>query len=191
MWLKYFLCCTFFRDTSGYLQPWLVVAALSFKIMSAVKSKDLDPAKEDDDDDDKEIEEPNDDNDDGFRAASESNVKYTLWSAGKLDKLSNLDTGACGRAAGSKGIEYECRSWSELRNFLSSNFYKHYPTLERDLVTRRRELLLGKGAIDEGYRGDTKEFTVIGFTQRTYRRAWLNLPSILEDYNLASFEQAV
>ena len=119
---------------------------------SPLNNKDLDPAKEDDDDDDKEIEEPDDDNNGGFRTASESNVKYILWSAGKLDKLSDLDTGACGRAAGTKGIEYECRSLSELRNFLSSNFYKYYPTLEGDLINRRRQLLLGKGA--GGVHGD-------------------------------------
>ena len=52
-------------------------------------------------------------------------------------------------------------------------------------------MLLGKGTITEGYRGGTKEFMVIGLTQRTYRRAWLNLPSILEECDAASFERAV
>ena len=52
-------------------------------------------------------------------------------------------------------------------------------------------MLLGKGTITEGYRGGTKEFMVIGLTQRTYRRAWLNLPSILEECDAAFFERAI
>ena len=51
--------------------------------------------------------------------------------------------------------------------------------------------MLEKGAIDDGYGGDTKEYTVVGFTQRTYRRAWLNLPEILDDCNNASFENTI
>ncbi len=32
---------------------------------------------------------------------------------------------------------------------------------------------------------------VIRFTQRTYRRSWINLPSILEECDAASFERAI
>mmetsp|Transcript_37262 Transcript_37262/g.78065 ORF Transcript_37262/g.78065 Transcript_37262/m.78065 type:complete len:847 (+) Transcript_37262:261-2801(+) len=164
---------------------------------SEVKSRDLEPAVDDDDDDDDDDAEGSDNASDeeapSNPASSNYDTKYSLWSAGKLDVGTDLDSGSCGRAAGTKGIEYECQSWNGLRNFLSSNFIRHYPTLEVDLEKRRRELLMEKGAIDESYTGDTKEFTVIGFTQRTYRRAWLNLPSILELCNdeAVSLERAI
>ena len=113
------------------------------------------------------------------------NVKYTLWSAGKLDRHSRIESGSCGRNHDS-GNEYECKEWSGLRSFLSSNFVRHYPTLSNDIITRRKEYLVGQqGLITDSstYHGDTREFTVVGFTQRTYRRAWLNLPTILEACN--------
>ena len=37
----------------------------------------------------------------------------------------------------------------------------------------------------------TDEITVIGLTQRTYRRAWINLPDIIEKCNAAAFERVV
>ena len=86
---------------------------------------------------------------------------------------------------------YECRSWDGLRKFISSNFVKHYPTLELDIESRRRERLLEKGAVGEGYEGDTREFAIVGLTQRTYRRAWLNLPSIMEACNAAFSGRAI
>lgn len=162
-----------------------------------VLSKDLEPApsdddQTDDDDDDDDVAESNDDANNGSdtneagaisRTTTTFNydVKYTLWAAGKLDKSEELDTGSCGRASGTKGEEYHCKEWDGLQTFLSTNFVKHYPTLEKLLVEQRRGYLLEKGVIDDGYKGDTKEYTVIGLTQRTYRRSWINLPDIIKE----------
>eukprot|EP00571_Detonula_confervacea_P004960 CAMPEP_0172322110 /NCGR_PEP_ID=MMETSP1058-20130122/45032_1 /TAXON_ID=83371 /ORGANISM="Detonula confervacea, Strain CCMP 353" /LENGTH=811 /DNA_ID=CAMNT_0013037759 /DNA_START=151 /DNA_END=2583 /DNA_ORIENTATION=+ len=161
-----------------------------------VLSKDLEPAIDDDDrsDDNDDVTELSDANDDKNAVSSRTfdyDLKHTLWAAAKLDRSVDLDTGSCGRNSGSRGVEYECQEWSGLRNFLSTNFLKHYPTLERDIVEQRREYLLNKGAIDKRYNGNTKEFTVIGLTQRTYRRSWINLPEIIEKCDAASFERAV
>ncbi|KAL9185607.1 hypothetical protein ACHAXT_003384 [Thalassiosira profunda] len=147
-------------------------------------ARTLEPAVDDDDDVSAEQNsEPGD--------ASGEDVKYTLWSAGKLDHSSELDAGSCGRNSGEKGTEYECQEWRGLRDFLSTNFAKHYPTLDRDIAAHRRHQLLKVGAIGADYEGDTKEFTVIGLTQRTYRRAWVNLPQIIEECNAASFERVI
>ena len=58
-------------------------------------------------------------------------------------------------------------------------------------MRHRRRQLLRQGRIRESYRGDTREFTVVGLTQRTYRRAWLNLPAIVEECNATLFDGRV
>ena len=120
-------------------------------------------------------------------------VKYTLWAAGKLDRSMELDVGSCGRSAGANhiGDEYHCKEWYGLRNFLSSNFVKHYPTLEDDIISRRKDQLLSKGVIDDSYQGNTKEYTVVGLTQRTYRRSWINLPQVIETCDSSTLERVL
>ena len=115
-------------------------------------------------------------------------TKFTLWSAARVG---DSDLGSCGRSSNLDGEEYACQEWSGLRLHLAANFLTHYPTLERDIVEKRREYLLEKGFVDKGYRDNTDEFTVIGVTQRTYRRAWINLPDIIEKCNAAAFERVV
>jgi len=115
-------------------------------------------------------------------------TKFTLWSAARVG---DSDLGSCGRSSNLDGEEYACREWSGLRYHLAANFLTHYPTLEVDIVEKRREYLLERGFVDEGYRDNTDEFTVIGLTQRTYRRAWINLPDIIEKCNEAAFERVV
>ena len=104
-----------------------------------------------------------------------------------------LDVGSCGRSAGANhiGDEYHCKEWYGLRNFLSSNFVKHYPTLEDDIISLRRDQLLSKGVIDDDYQGNTKEYTVVGLTQRTYRRSWINLPHVIETCDTSSLERVI
>ena len=160
-----------------------------------VPSKDVDPAIDDDDEvtvlDQTTGEMTVPDQTTTSSTTFNYDAKYTLWAAGKLDKGVELDTGSCGRASGVKGEEYYCKEWYGLRNFLSSNFVKHYPTLDRDIVHLRREMLLAKGVIDDTYKGTTKEYTVVGLTQRTYRRAWINLPQIIEACDVAAFADRV
>jgi hypothetical protein len=114
-------------------------------------------------------------------------TKYTLWST---MSVGNAGHAGCGRSS-PDGEEYACQEWRELRLHLGANLLTHYPTLKRDVVEKRRDYLLEKGFIDKGYRGNTNEFTVIGLTQRTYRRAWINLPDILEECNAAAFERVL
>ena len=156
-----------------------------------VPSKDVDPAVDDDDDDYDEVTVRDQTTTTMSSTTFNYDAKYTLWAAGKLDKGVELDTGSCGRASGVKGEEYYCKEWYGLRNFLSSNFVKHYPTLENDIVHLRKELLRAKGVIDDTYEGTTKEYTVVGLTQRTYRRAWINLPQIIESCDEATFADRV
>ena len=111
-------------------------------------------------------------------------LKYTLWSATALDDSKKL---GCGRQTD----EYACQEWNGLRKFLAANFQKHYPRLETDVLEKRVEILRAKGAIETGYIGDTKEFHVIGLTQRTYRRAWINLPEIIEKCDAAFVGRAI
>ncbi|KAL3766502.1 LOW QUALITY PROTEIN: hypothetical protein ACHAW5_001171 [Stephanodiscus triporus] len=116
-----------------------------------------------------------------------SSTKYTLWSTTSVGKAGH---DGCGRSS-PDGEEYACLEWKELRLHLGANLLTHYPTLKGDVVEKRRDYLLEKGVIDKGYRGNTNEFTVIGLTQRTYRRAWSNLPDILEECNAAAFERVI
>jgi len=155
-----------------------------------VLSKDLKSADNEsgsgnnDDDDDNGANEPipNDDAE-AKNLFFDYDIKYTLWSAGKLDDIDELLLG-CSRHAG-EGKEYVCQEWYDARNFLATNFHQHYPTLEKDVIERRIEALRANGVIEKAYMGDTKEFLVIGLTQRTYRRSWINLPDILEKCNAA------
>jgi len=175
-----------------------------------VKSADVEPAVDDDvvdvidtnsqDDDGSDEEEveatatiTEQDNDKEEDNTFNYDVKYTLWAAGKLDRSMNLDVGSCGRSAGANhiGDEYHCKEWYGLRNFLSSNFVKHYPTLEDDIISRRKDQLLANGVIDGSYRGNTKEYTVVGLTQRTYRRSWINLPQVIETCDSSSLERII
>jgi len=172
-----------------------------------VKSADLEPAVDDDDvdvidansqDDDASDEEEAEtiatiDSKEEDKTSFNYDVKYTLWAAGKLDRSMELDVGSCGRSAGANHIggEYHCKEWYGLRNFLSSNFVKHYPTLEDDIISRRRDQLLSKGVIDNSYQGNTKEYTVVGLTQRTYRRSWINLPQVIETCDSSSLERVI
>ncbi|KAL7542693.1 hypothetical protein ACHAXR_012002 [Thalassiosira sp. AJA248-18] len=161
-----------------------------------ILSKDLDPASDDENgngNDGEQSLETGDANDDDNASSTTSNfdLKHTLWSAGKLDTTDAFDDDNCGRGTGSRGTEYVCKEWNGLRNFLSTNFVKHFPSLEQEIVNRRRDQLVEKGIIDESYKGNTEEFTVIGLTQRTYRRAWINLPDIIEQCNAASFERVI
>jgi len=158
-----------------------------------ILSKDLEPAVDADDDsgNDDDSVEPTENKDNAAGSTFNYDMKYTLWAAGKLDGSSELDAGICGRSSGVKGVAYECQAWSDLKNFISANFVRHYPTLERDIVNHRRGHLLKEGLIDKSYSGNTREFTVIGLTQRTYRRAWLDLPEIIERCNSASLGRAV
>lgn len=147
-----------------------------------VKSEDVELAKDDDDG----IGKADISQSVGVSNIDDHELKYTLWSAGKLAGFDS-EYRSCGR--NTRGAEYECREWNQLRYFLSKNFVKHYPMLEMDIMHRRRQQLVEQGLIDESYRGDTREFTVVGLTQRTYRRSWLNLPSVLDECNAAPFER--
>ena len=108
-------------------------------------------------------------------------TKYTLWSSSstfQVDKAIDICKSVI------TGMEYECLDWYNLRSHMATNFITNYPTLIQDVSNRRREYLLQVGRITTAYQGDTKEYTIIGLTQRTYRRAWLNLPTIVEKCNI-------
>eukprot|EP00985_Skeletonema_marinoi_P028682 scaffold25693_cov229-Skeletonema_marinoi.AAC.2 len=102
-------------------------------------------------------------------------LKYTLWSSGTVAEHKK-DTINCNRGE-------KCQGYANLRSLMSSNFVKHYPSLIDDIVKFRREALLAKSLISDDYSGDTKEWLVVGLTQRTYRRAWLNLPTVMKQCN--------
>ncbi|KAL7532129.1 hypothetical protein ACHAWF_004017 [Thalassiosira exigua] len=155
----------------------------------------------DDNDDNDNEDEDNDDEDNdnearqlgnkGLEESPTADTKYTLWCAGKL---SSDDSKVCGRSAAKYGEAYACRDWGGLRDFLSRNFVRRYPSLERDVVARRRAQLADAGVLDDSYPegGDTAEFTIVGLTQRTYRRSWINLPEVLEKCNAAGrFERVL
>ena len=105
-------------------------------------------------------------------------TKYTLWSSSSTWKTIDICKSVI------TGMEYECLDWYNLRSHMATNFITNYPTLSQDVSNRRRQYLLQVGRITTAYQGDTKEYTIIGLTQRTYRRAWLNLPTIVEKCNI-------
>ena len=108
------------------------------------------------------------------------NLKYTLWSSGTVDTYKNgRDPPLTPDCIKGKN----CQGYANLRNLMSSNFVKHYPTLSDDIVTFRRMALLENSVINDDYSGDTNEWLVVGLTQRTYRRAWLNLLTVMKRCN--------
>lgn len=123
------------------------------------------------------------------------NLKYTLWSAGTLspyyekynqnsEEEDSVPTRDCIKGK-------DCQGYANLRSLMSSNFIKHYPNLGDDIAKFRREALLAKGLISDDYGGDTKEWLVVGLTQRTYRRAWLNLATAMQQCNTKLNDRSV
>jgi len=102
------------------------------------------------------------------------NVKYTLWSGAAIDAGPERRECALPTKVG------QCQDWGRLRDFLLSNIVRHYPSIKDDFVSDRRIALIGKGFVDESYQGDTKEWKIVGLTQRTYRRTWLNLSEVID-----------
>ena len=94
-------------------------------------------------------------------------TKYTLWSSSSTDRIE--EPNYCNSVI--TGMEYESLDWYGLRSHFAANFVTHYPTLKQDIINRRRDYLLQLGRVTTKYQGDTKEYTIIGLTQRTYRRA--------------------
>lgn len=127
------------------------------------------------------------------------NLKYTLWSAGTVSPYDDKHTNKDKEEQGDSDVPTrycikgeECQGYANLRNLMSSNFVKHYPTLGDDIVKFRREALLTKGLISSNdYSGDTKEWLVVGLTQRTYRRAWLNLATVMQQCNTKLNDRSV
>ena len=115
-------------------------------------------------------------------------TKFTLWSSGSID--GGADVANCVRS-GILDDEYGCLEWNGLRRHMGDNFFRHYPTLAGDIAEKRREYLLNMNLIERDYSGNASEFTLVGLTQRTYRRSWINLPEILEKCNAAAFERVI
>ena len=140
------------------------------------------------------------DNNSGDTASDDNNgdnnegakrLKYTLWSSVKLDMAKETDITPCGR--GLIGNEYACQDWGELRTFLGDNFARHYPRLESDVAERRarviRDLAAAYGTGDRG--NGLEDVAVVGLTQRTYRRSWINLSRVLAECNARLAGKAV
>ncbi len=106
---------------------------------------------------------------------SVDNVKYTLWPGGDIGagatRLECSQPNENGR---------DCFAMREFRYFLLSNIIRHYPSVKDDFVSHRRQVLLDNGLVDGNYQGDTNEWKIIGLTQRTYRRTWLNLSEVID-----------
>ncbi|EJK62878.1 hypothetical protein THAOC_16495 [Thalassiosira oceanica] len=119
-------------------------------------------------------------------------LKYTLWSSMKLDVNMETDHTACGRG-GLIGDEYACEDWGVLRTFLGENFARHYPTLESDVAERRARVIRDVASAfgDGGNSSSLGDVAIVGLTQRTYRRSWINLPKVLAECNARLTGRAV
>ena len=112
---------------------------------------------------------------------SNLDTKYTLWptsqTADDLEREGYCDKGEIGTDL------YSCDDWANLRYFLGSNFMKLYPSLKNNTIDFRRKALINAKLISDSYTGDTKEWKIVGLTQRSYRRSWINLPEIEDQCN--------
>lgn len=156
--------------------------------------QDDDKVVSDDDDEEEEGINPNKNTDTDIDISNNTpsfnpNLKYTLWSAGAIETYKQRGSSTTITADCIKG--QDCQGYANLRNLLSSNFVKHYPKLSDDIVTFRRQALLANSLINNDYSGDTKEWLVVGLTQRTYRRAWLNLPTVMKRCNAKFNDRSV
>ena len=121
------------------------------------------------------------DHDEVAKFISKRKHNYTLWPSYAVENDGRLlDDSSCDQPDQNS---YKCKDWNRagLRNFLTSNIEKNYPTLEEDIITNRRQILLQKGWINQDYTGDTKEWNFVGLSQRTSRRSWLNLAQVITE----------
>ena len=117
----------------------------------------------------------------GKQLTPDLDVHYTLWSSSTT--ADDVDRkGYCGKGEIALDL-YSCDEWAELRQFLSSNFLKHYSSLNADVIKFRKDALATLNLIDNSYNDDTQEWKVVGLAQRSYRRSWINLSDIMDECN--------
>lgn len=86
----------------------------------------------------------------------------------------------------------QCQEYAKLKSYVLANIETNYPKSNEAIMHFRRSVLMERArSINGNYNGDTKEWAIVGLTQRYSRRKWLNLPSIIEDCNTKFYDQKV
>lgn len=111
-------------------------------------------------------------------------LKYTLWPSKVIRDLNPDQLCMWMRY----NTTVPCRDVADLRNDMAKNLDRKHPTVWSDVAEYRRRVLRergypirdrdddtdGKGGNHDD-KDDVMQWTFIGLTQRTYRRAWVNL----------------
>lgn len=78
----------------------------------------------------------------------------------------------------------QCQEYAKLKSYMLANIEINFPKADEAILHFRRSVLIERArSSSDNHNGDTKEWTIVGLTQRQSRRKWLNLPSIIEDCN--------
>lgn len=115
-----------------------------------------------------------------------SGERYTLWPGKYIDKMGREIEGesVCNPVSPLfTMIPNECQEFAKLKSHVLSNIERNYPDFTTVIAQHRRAILHERNMIDKEYRGNTKEFRIVGLAQRSSRRVWLNLAVVMEDCN--------
>ena len=103
---------------------------------------------------------------------------YTLWPGKYIDSF-GVDLSSMSSCRGKSDNPYACDAYSRLRYALFHNIGSQYHDIDRLIRNRRREVLASQNLIRGNYTGDTSEWTFVGLAQRSSRRSWINMPSVM------------
>jgi hypothetical protein len=119
--------------------------------------------------------------------------KYTLWPSKNVHTGDELEGNSpCNPVSPLFTImPDQCQEYAELKSYVLANLEANYPNLEEAIAHHRKALLVEQNRINDNYNGDTKEWSIVGLTQRNSRRVWLNLPNVTDACNAKFYNQNV
>lgn len=113
--------------------------------------------------------------------------QYTLWPSKYIDETGDEIEGpsACNPVSPLFTLNpNECQEFAKLKSYVLSNIEANYPDIEKAIRQHRRSILMKlHQKIDKNYNGDTRDWSIVGLTQRYSRRVWLNLQNVTEACN--------
>lgn len=120
--------------------------------------------------------------------SSDENSHYTLWPSSFLDGSNNDVKGYSSSCEPVSRLfaqrPFECQAFAKLKSYLLSNIESHYDDIDETIADYRRQILRERDLISKSYRGDTKEWVIVGLAQRSSRRVWLNLQDAIEECSI-------
>ncbi|KAL7518303.1 LOW QUALITY PROTEIN: hypothetical protein ACHAWX_003143 [Stephanocyclus meneghinianus] len=122
-------------------------------------------------------------NQSGLTVQGNGEANYTLWPGRWVDSSGDEIEGVspCNPVSPTFTLlPNVCQNYAKLKSFLLANIEATYSNIEENITDHRRDILQKQGLISESYDGDTKEWAIVGLTQRSSRRVWLNFSNAMD-----------